>query len=655
MALRCLLFTTDEGTTQSVRQALTDLGVNTEHCTVAVEAVQKVTNTPINLLIVDWDNHTEAAFLLKTARERKASERPLTLAIVSRDLNVSQALQAGANSILRKPIVAAQVRDSLTSACDLLRSRQDASANSQAASAAAAAATGAAVQLDPDASKKILRAGEFLQSTTAPGPQFVTEGDVQKKIEKTIEEAAVKELDPLKDLEPVAAAVEAKVEAKSVDPQPPSSPGEPRGLAWYLKARAATLSPPSPAPASPAAPELIRYDQGPPDPAPTVAATDTLSEIAPANGDAKDQIAGPYSDSNKKTDALFAHMAKGSPSQPEHAVARSGPWPRRMIFAGALMAVCAVAYVTVPPNRWHENLKIVTSNAVHFAQSWLNPQAATPVQVPTTHENFGLAGDEYKLPIAQNIPDATTDPTQIRVVPVVDPTAKQPNGAAANADPTTEDPAHVENSTQNPSDQPQTTVQVQETAQPGPASPVAGDPAASSVPPALPKLKVEPAPTTVPAQAPTPARRDPMQAVTNSRPPDVRVTTSLKPTAGIPSSLRSQMASPTPEASGNKPVESALPSIEPVTLPEASARSLLLQKAEPEYPATAKSQQGNVVLQVLIGRDGSVQDTKFLQGSLAFARAATDAVRQWRFKPYTMNGRPVSVQTILTLSFKPAS
>jgi protein TonB len=115
------------------------------------------------------------------------------------------------------------------------------------------------------------------------------------------------------------------------------------------------------------------------------------------------------------------------------------------------------------------------------------------------------------------------------------------------------------------------------------------------------------------------------------------------------------MASPTPEASGNKPVESALPSIEPVTLPEASARSLLVQKAEPEYPATAKSQQGNVVLQVLIGRDGSVQDTKFLQGSLAFARAATDAVRQWRFKPYTMNGRPVSVQTILTLSFKPAS
>ena len=193
MALRCLLFTSDEGTVQSVRQALTDLGVESEHCAVAVEAVQKVTNQVFNLLIVDWDNQTEAAFLLKTARERKASERPLTVASLARDLNVPQALQAGANSILRKPIVVAQVRDSLTSARDLLRSRQDASvlATTQAA-AAAASANVIGSPIDPGGlDKTTLRAGEFLQSTTAPGTQFVTEADVQKKIQKTIEAAAV--------------------------------------------------------------------------------------------------------------------------------------------------------------------------------------------------------------------------------------------------------------------------------------------------------------------------------------------------------------------------------------------------------------------------------------------------------------------------------
>jgi periplasmic protein TonB len=115
------------------------------------------------------------------------------------------------------------------------------------------------------------------------------------------------------------------------------------------------------------------------------------------------------------------------------------------------------------------------------------------------------------------------------------------------------------------------------------------------------------------------------------------------------------MASMTPDASGNKAPETALDSIEPVDVPEATERGLLSNQPAITYPATAKGQQGKVVLQVLIGRDGTVQDAKFLQGSLAFARAAIDGVRQWKFKPYVMNGRPVSVQTKLTMTFQPGS
>jgi TonB family protein len=326
-----------------------------------------------------------------------------------------------------------------------------------------------------------------------------------------------------------------------------------------------------------------------------------------------------------------------------------------------LIAVCTVAYVTVPRERWRQNLQILAANAVHFAHNWLNPQAATPAQVPTTHENFGLAGDEYKLPVAQNIPDATTDPTQIRVVPVVDPTAKQPNGAASNAGQATEDTSasdnSTENSAQNPSDQAQAPIQVQETAPPGASSPIVGEASSSSTPPALPDVAVEPGEAKKPAPNVTPALRAPIQVTPkpSPRPQAVSTTASLKPAPGIPSSLKSQMASMTPDASGNKPVEASLPSIEPVDVPEATARGLLLEQSEPEYPAGARGQRGTVVLQVLIGRDGSVQDAKFLQGSLAFARAATEAVKQWHFKPYNLNGRPVSTKTVLTLTFKPAS
>jgi len=111
----------------------------------------------------------------------------------------------------------------------------------------------------------------------------------------------------------------------------------------------------------------------------------------------------------------------------------------------------------------------------------------------------------------------------------------------------------------------------------------------------------------------------------------------------------------TPEASGTKPVEAAMSSIEPVNLPESAAWDLLAQKVDPVYPDSARAgrQLGSVVLQVLIARDGTVQDAKFLQGSLVFARAAIEAVKQWRFKPYSMNGRAVSVQSVITLNFKP--
>jgi protein TonB len=96
-------------------------------------------------------------------------------------------------------------------------------------------------------------------------------------------------------------------------------------------------------------------------------------------------------------------------------------------------------------------------------------------------------------------------------------------------------------------------------------------------------------------------------------------------------------------------------SIEPVNLPEPVEREFLIQPVDAVYPAAARAngQRGTVVLQVLVGRDGSVLDAKFLQGSLIFARAAIEAVKQYRFKPYLMNGRPVSVQSVITLNFKP--
>jgi TonB family protein len=158
-----------------------------------------------------------------------------------------------------------------------------------------------------------------------------------------------------------------------------------------------------------------------------------------------------------------------------------------------------------------------------------------------------------------------------------------------------------------------------------------------------------------PVQSSAPVARPPVQAASPApvRNPSPHVPASEM--AGIPSSLKSQIASTTPEMSGTKPDDAVRSLLEPVSLPESAIRGLLAQAPNPEYPASAKAsaQQGSVVLQVLIGPDGAVQDAKFMQGSFVFARAAIDAVKRWRFKPYSMNGQAVSVQSVITLNFKP--
>lgn len=92
---------------------------------------------------------------------------------------------------------------------------------------------------------------------------------------------------------------------------------------------------------------------------------------------------------------------------------------------------------------------------------------------------------------------------------------------------------------------------------------------------------------------------------------------------------------------------------EPVALSEEAARALIVHAVDPVYPVAGVAQKlhGAVVLQTLIGRDGSVEDVKIVRGYFVLGRAAIAAVKQWRFQPYTINGRAASTQTTLTINF----
>ena len=629
MGLSCFLFSSDEETTERLRQTLLGIGVQAEFCSEAVVAVERITNQPYQVVIIDWDRQPEAGLLLTTARERKAAERPITLAVVSDDVSVPKALQAGANSVLRKPIVAAQAKDTLTTARDLLNAKQGSAASSAAAAAVGSSAPASLPASFHPAPEKTLRAGEFLQSAPlTPGGHVESEPDASM----SPEQLPGAEIDPLKNLEPVAAPV-----AQNKAAEPPLAPSnEGSGLEWYLKNRVASRSTGSAqASAQRGNPDLMGYDQEPysstaePEPAKPA----PLPKLAPPPLP-KPKADLPSWQEQKKEAELFSYIESGS--DPSEAEPRAGSrLGKRAITVALFLAACAV--VAAPQAPWHSKIKVVWANERQALHAWLNPQPVTPPQAPAAHENFYRAGDEYKLPVAENIPDATTDPTQIKVLPVVDPTAKKPNNDAGTADPAT-------SQTNTPA-----TDQT-------PAAPVPDSQPASSSTAAQPVLP-SPSPVVVPVA--TMPHADPFTASKVSAPQSAPAslkpsqTFTVTPPGNVPSSLRTQLASMTPDASGNKLPEAALPSIEPVSVPEAAERALLTDQPAIPYPANVKDDQGTVVLQVLIGRDGTVQDVKFLQGSLAFVRPAIDGVRQWKFKPYSMNGRPVSVQTLLSIKFKP--
>jgi len=73
------------------------------------------------------------------------------------------------------------------------------------------------------------------------------------------------------------------------------------------------------------------------------------------------------------------------------------------------------------------------------------------------------------------------------------------------------------------------------------------------------------------------------------------------------------------------------------------------------YPDIAKARRlsGTVIVQVTVGKDGKVSNLKFVSGPMIFRDSAFDAVKQWLFKPATLNGQPIEQETEIRVIFNP--
>jgi len=104
---------------------------------------------------------------------------------------------------------------------------------------------------------------------------------------------------------------------------------------------------------------------------------------------------------------------------------------------------------------------------------------------------------------------------------------------------------------------------------------------------------------------------------------------------------------------GNAPVVVKAPPKGPQRISGGVIAGNILVKTQPVYPPIAKAAHvgGTVVLHAIIAKDGTIQSLSAISGPDMLKGAALDAVRQWRYKPYLLNGDPTEVDTTITVNF----
>ena len=214
-------------------------------------------------------------------------------------------------------------------------------------------------------------------------------------------------------------------------------------------------------------------------------------------------------------------------------------------------------------------------------------------------------------PVPQTVPDARSAPAPLQATPAVGT-----HIAAATSS------AHTTSSTQ-PAHTPDTSA---------PAQTVSTS-QSSDVKPAPAPIMVKPGTTTKAHQTQSQAQEE---------------VSALPPSAlGVASPSEGSL-------SGVLTATAAKPSLSRVRVSQGVSQGLLIEHVPPRYPVNALSThtQGAVQIEATVDKEGRVVNPKVLSGSPLLAPAALEAVRQWRYKPYYLDGEPVEIQTQITIKFK---
>lgn len=638
MGYRALLFCPDEKTAQTVTLVLNDLEFTVEACSEPFAAVKKLMGEHFDGVVVDCDSEQNALLLFKSARQSASNQSALAVAIVEGQAGVAKAFRIGANLVLTKPINVEQAKGTLRVARGLLRKGDSAKPAAHVESAtvpapapstpshlptnSTPATNSRTVPSTPVPSRKTT----VPTATTSPWGNPLTNSAVPASHSSSPDKSAAESDDEPIFSTPTAPSIPASAPnaafiamqqiAKKTSgplnskPQAAESPSQDPSGHGLLGLSSSTPS--SPGHSSPASSGSFASAVAPArSPQATQAPEPLLSKIARTVGPMNEpseahasETAGnaivksvsdtPHGSDNGQRNTENHFPSKQEAYEPTAEKESALPGNKKILLG--LVAIVLLGVV------------------LYFV--WAQTHGKT---------NSGSSGSPA---VSQGAATALLHAPAESVQPA--PPSAQPTSSAAgssSATRTVQEPSHATTT------EPETNESVSEARKPAhpTSNPSKGSDGTST------DSDKSGAETLFVKNGNRPSVAKKVTADTSA--PDVIVSADNSASA-LPNLVNVSTTS--------------TPVLQTLTVSQGVSQGLIVRKVQPTYPGNALRLQleGSVHLLATIGKSGNITKVKTLGGEPLLAQAATDAVKQWKYKPYLLNGEPVEIQTQITINFK---
>jgi TonB family protein len=573
-------------------------------------------------IVVDCENEQNASLLFKSARNSSSNQNSLAIALVLGQAGVAKAYRIGANLVLTKPINVEQAKGTLRVARGLLRKNSDAAS----ASAASAAAPVVPAKIAPPSAGSPFQPPSRGAAASTPPPSRQELPEFEDTLPEMIPET-----------------------------HPAATP------AIFASARVEDKPAVVPASAAQAKIKKTTADE------PAVEASQPASLWAVSNDVVKNAVV--------KNEAIIA-ASSVSAQNPSSAFASS---------TGSAAAPAQAKEVTALPAPQKENKAVESDLASpshagpsHGNPSLISPSLINPSLINPSHDADPAPAPRFSMVSAIDAPSfAALDEEDsggsggnkkilIAAVAVLALAALGYLGYGKLGRSGTQPASTPQDSGQPaPAPAPISSPVAPSVSTPGRASSSTQGLASKTATAARvdkPSAGVGDSPVTRIA-AIIAANSEPEMKQPDSAPIHVKSTTRAKTHAQAEESAP-PLPSPLAIASANDRTLSGLmasassnvpkPSLATVRISQGVSQGLLIKRVQPKYPqaALAVRAQGAVQIEATINKEGNVTNLKVLSGDPVLARAALEAVRQWRYKPYYLDGAPVEIQTQITVNFK---